>query len=79
MTKQIVKGCTNCGKDLELTPFEKTDQYVVNGVRIPIITIMFQCPYCKDIVTIPVGPDPYTKAYKRYEELTGRTVLRKDT
>lgn len=78
MTKQVVKGCTHCGKELELVPFERTEQYVVNGVRIPIITTMYQCPQCRDIVLIPVGPDPFTKAYTKYEELTGRKVIRKE-
>lgn len=78
MTKQVVNGCTNCGLDIDLVPFERVEQFVVNGVRVPVRTIMFQCPKCRDIVLIPVGPDPYTKAYIKYEELTGRKVLRKE-
>ena len=80
MTKEIVKGCTSCGLEaVELVHFDRVEQYIVNGVRIPVRSTMYQCPSCKDIVIVPVGPDPFTKAYTKYEELTGRKILRKET
>ena len=78
MTKQVVKGCTSCGLDIELVPFERVEQYIVNGVRIPVRSTIYQCPTCKDVVIVPTGIDNLELAYRKYETLTGRKILRKE-